>query len=831
MSRKSLSKKEVALWYLCNICNSNVLAKDRDQHSCTEQPSCESTQHNCTFVNNKILSTNQLAEKPFTDELKGINATKLNNLIFLHESIFSLCDLVLGDYVLISSSILAKNAPIVRNAWPMTSSNQGIVCVSEEGNDFELIIINIFLQNQLVFRNSHLLFQISCYFPISELRTTWNSTLDLSITIEKLSTDLIPAVQISLLPEDSETIDRNVWPDIKRVLAVQMRGNIYCLNNEISVNFFNKQFKFTVKELKSNPSTDELQNLVDQFQSMQINAEKCFLVTNSTALELQESSSVKDDVSKLTVRSKIDQVGGMTEVITQLKDCMNIALGNTTSGSSFYVPRSVILSGQNGSGKTLLCDAVIEQCNAETIKITASEIFSKYFGESESKLNSYFEKAYKNYPNPTVIVIEEVSSICPKETKEESSKRVQMAFLNILDEIHIRKDASLLFLVTTTSNIDNVNLGVRRYGRLDVEIEIPVPDPITREQILLKQLEFVKHTLNEDDVKNIADNSHGFIASDLSNLVAKSAMHAAKKNPYGEPLIELNDIQFAYCQVVPSAMKEVVIKCPNVKWSDIGGQDELKLQLKQAIEWPLLHPETFTRLGIQPPRGVLMFGPPGCSKTMIAKALATESNVNFLSIKGPELFSMWVGESERAVRDLFHKARQVAPSIIFFDEIDAIGGERSASASGSSVKERVLTQLLTEMDGVNALTNVTIVAATNRPDLIDKAIMRPGRLDRIVYVRLPDAKTRREIFRIKLSKMPVGDDVSIDSLVAQSDGYSGAEIQAICQEAAMYALEDNLNVETIACKYFDKAITNVKPRTSPELLKLYDDYLNESLKV
>lgn len=611
-----------------------------------------------------------------------------------------------------------------------------------------------------------------------------------------------------------------------------MKGNVYCKYNEITVNFFNKQFKFTIKSLKSNPSADELQSLVDQFQSMQINAEKCFLITNSTTLELFEFSidNEETEISQSKTRSKLDQIGGMTDLITQLEDCMNIALGNTVATSSFYVPRSVLLSGQSGSGKTLLCDAVIEKSEALVLRITASEIFSKYFGESESKLVAYFEKAYKYYPNPSIIVIEEVSSICPKETKEESSKRLQMAFLNILDDIHARKNASRLFLVATTSSIDNVNLAVRRYGRLDVEIEIPVPDPIAREQILLKQLERVKHTLNENDVKNIANNSHGFIASDLTNLVAKAAMHAARKNPIGEPSIDLNDIQFAYCQVVPSAMKEVVIKCPNVKWSDIGGQDELKLQLKQAIEWPLLHPGTFTRLGIQPPRGVLMFGPPGCSKTMIAKALATESNVNFLSIKGPELFSMWVGESERAVRDLFHKARQVAPSIIFFDEIDAIGGERSASASGSSVKERVLTQLLTEMDGVNALTNVTIVAATNRPDLIDKAIMRPGRLDRIVYVRLPDATTRYEIFRIKLSKMPLNDDVNIDLLVQRTDGYSGAEIQAICQEAAMYALEDDLNVEKIAWKYFDKAITNVKPRTSPELLKLYESYLNESLK-
>lgn len=392
-----------------------------------------------------------------------------------------------------------------------------------------------------------------------------------------------------------------------------MRGNVYCQNNEISVNFFNKSFKFTIKELKASPSIDELQSIVDQFQAMQINAEKCYLITTATNLVLYEVKS-ETVASEAKTHSKLDRIGGMDEIVIQVKDCMNIALGNTSSNSNFYSPRSVLIYGQNGSGKSLLCDAIIEQSDAEIIRVAASEIFSKYFGESEAKLMGYFEKAYKNYPNPSIIVIEEVSSICPKETKEESSKRVQMAFMNILDDIHVRKEASRLFLVATTSNIDSVNLAVRRYGRLDVEIEIPVPDAIAREQILLKQLECVKHTLTASDVKELASNSHGFIASDLSNLVAKAAMHAARKIPSGnlvndekrgEPLIELNDIQFAYCQVIPSAMKEVVIKCPNVKWSDIGGQDTLKLQLKQAIEWPLLHPETFTRLGITPPRGVL----------------------------------------------------------------------------------------------------------------------------------------------------------------------------------------------------------------------------------
>lgn len=652
---------------------------------------------------------------------------------------------------------------------------------------------------------------------------------DSVLTLEKLNSDLIPAAKIVIESSD-QLVDETLWTDISKVLISKMQGNVLFLNNRIQINFFNKQFSFIVKEIKG-PEADELDGLLGQFRAMQIQSNPCFLITKSTYFELLDVNSIpnvnEDDDEKL---SKMDRIGGMKSIVNQIKDSLDIALNSDTISNRLFIPRSILLIGQHGSGKTLLCDAITEHMNALVLKISASEIFSKYFGETEAKLQNFFDKAYKNYPNATIIVIEEVSSICPKETKEESTKRVQVAFSNILDEIHRRKDASRLFLMTTTSNIDSVNLAVRRFGRLDIEIEIPVPDSTEREQILLKQLRAVTHNLGEGDIKNIADNSHGFIASDLSSLVAKATIQATRDKTNHSQIVRLADIQYAYSQVVPSAMKEIVIKCPNVKWSDIGGQDKLKLQLKQAIEWPLTHPEIFTRLGITPPRGILMFGPPGCSKTMIAKALATESNVNFLSIKGPELFSMWVGESERAVRDLFNKARQVAPAIIFFDEIDAIGSERSPSASGSSVKERVLTQLLTEMDGVNALTNVTIVAATNRPDIIDKALLRPGRLDRIIYVRLPDAQTRREIFRIKLSKMPLNDDVNIDSLVLRTDGYSGAEIQAICQEAAFYALEADMNVERICGKYFDEAIKNIKPRTSPDLLNLYEEYLTEGSK-
>lgn len=647
----------------------------------------------------------------------------------------------------------------------------------------------------------------------------------------KLQYDPPPAAEIKIVLTDPNDIDRKIYKDLSSIIAKHLFNNAVCCDTTFKIEFFNKTFTFLIKRITGRDYSNVCQGLEEKLKALHLRHtnHSFYLVTRKTRIEIiQIEEDVKTDTEEdLDANIQLEMIGGLNDVIADIKDSMNLAFGIQKPMQGMQIARAVLLYGLPGCGKSLLCSALASYTDALVVTINASEIFSKYFGETEANLLQHFDKAFKNYPNPTFIVVEEIVNICAKENKEDSSKRVSSAFLNVLDSIHSKREGSRTFLLATTSNIENINQAVRRSGRFDIEIEIPVPNPIARAEILTKMLSKIRNTLTTEDVKNLANVCHGFVGADLSSLISKSVMHVINKdkqtkNSSAQLTLTLTDIQSGLCHVKPSAMKEVLIESPNVKWTDIGGQHELKLQLKQAIEWPLTHPETFTRLGITPPRGILMFGPPGCSKTMIAKALATESKVNFLSIKGPELFSMWVGESERAVRDLFRKARQVAPAIIFFDEIDAIGGERS---TGSSVKERVLAQMLTEMDGVNVLNNVTIVAATNRPDLIDKALMRPGRIDRIVYVKLPDETTRAEIFKIKFSNMPIADDVDLTKLVEQTNGYSGAEVQAVCQEAAMKALEDNIEATVVSLKHFQKALHVVQPRTNADLLKLYDDYV------
>lgn len=543
--------------------------------------------------------------------------------------------------------------------------------------------------------------------------------------------------------------------------------------------------------------------------------EECdfYLIQPSTTLKIKSSSKKEEvDVRK---RKTVDDVGGMKEIIMDIQKVIDTTLGVTQPFPQMKSSRGVLLYGLSGCGKSLIAEAIGESYNsARKIFIESFKVFSKFYGESESNLRKLFEEAFQSYPTPTIIIIDEISNICPKNDSSDVVKKVSSLLISLLDSLHVKRNASKIFVIATTNNLDNVDPAIRRSCRLDYEIEIPVPNTQLRELILMKLVQNFK--FDEGDVKSLAKHTHGYVGADLENLISKSVEMLNKI-----PSLNYENILSNLSSVKPSAMRELLVEKPNVRWSDIGGMHDLKLKLRQIVEWPLLYPETFQRLGIEAPRGLCMFGPPGNSKTIIAKALATESNLNFISIKGSDLFSMWVGESEKAVRDLFVKARQLSPCICFFDEIDAIGGERE---SGSSVKERVLAQILTEIDGINTLKKVIIIAATNRPDLIDSALMRPGRLDRIVYVRLPDATTREEIFKIKLARIPIEDNVDIVELVNKTEGYSGAEIESVCKEAALKALEDSFDVEKISMKFFHKALKIVRPRTSAQLLEIYDEF-------
>lgn len=597
--------------------------------------------------------------------------------------------------------------------------------------------------------------------------------------------------------------------ELERLIRAKIKNTNLHMSNMIVIEFLNKDFVFTIKSIDATTPS----NVAEQMAQLKIKEEDIFYhVEQRTIVEIAFEG--RTSVVTLEMPS-LENIGGLDHLYDELHKTMQCSVNNKERNlNKMKSFRGVLLYGLPGCGKTLLAETAAKAImNARKIRIEAWKIFSKFYGESEENLRKLFNEAFQAYEQASVIIIDEITNICPKNDSSDVVRKVSALLISLIDSLNQRVEGSRTFIIATTSNLDNVNPALRRSGRLDLEIEVPVPNIDMRKEIIRKKL--VGFPFTEDTVNNLAKLTHGYVGADIEKLIEKS-----RKLDRNEDL-SVNDIFANLSSVKPSAMRELLIEKPNVKWSDIGGMHELKRKLQQIIEWPLSHPEAFQRLGINPPSGLLMFGAPGCSKTMIAKALAAESNLNFISIKGSDLFSMWVGESEKAVRNVFIKARQLSPCIIFFDEIDAIGSERE---SGSSVKERVLAQILTEIDGVNELKNVVIIAATNRPDLIDTALMRPGRLDRIVYVKLPDHATRREIFNIKLRNVPLAQSVNVDTLVNNTEGYSGAEIEAICKEAGLKALEDSLDATEISMECFDYALKIIKPRTSPELLKIYEEY-------
>ena len=506
-------------------------------------------------------------------------------------------------------------------------------------------------------------------------------------------------------------------------------------------------------------------------------------------------------------------------------------------------PKGVLLHGPPGTGKTLIAKAVASETDANFITISGPEIVSKYYGESEHKLREIFEEAEKDAPS--IIFIDEIDSIAPKrsEVTGEMERRVVAQLLSLMDGLKTRGQ---VVVIAATNRPNSIDEALRRGGRFDREIEIGIPDRNGRKQILLI------HTRGmpiEQDVSlgEIADVTHGFVGADLSSLCKEAAMHALRRIT---PKIDMEeeipqeildnlevtkeDFREALKNIEPSAMREVYVEVPHVSWEDIGGLEKAKQELIETVEWPLKYPQIFKTVSIKPPRGVLLFGPPGTGKTLLAKAVASESEANFISIKGPELLSKYVGESERAIRETFRKAKQAAPTVIFFDEIDSIAPQRS-SVSDTHVSERVVSQILTELDGVEELKDVIIVAATNRPDMVDPALLRPGRFDRLIYIKPPGKVSREKIFEIHTRGKPLTEDVRLSELADLTEGYVGADIGSICREAAMLALraivtpgiarkdiEEKAREVKISKKHFERAIRRVKPTTSKESLKIYD---------
>ncbi|MEM3973437.1 MAG: CDC48 family AAA ATPase, partial [Ignisphaera sp.] len=496
----------------------------------------------------------------------------------------------------------------------------------------------------------------------------------------------------------------------------------------------------------------------------------------------------------------------------------------------------ILLYGPPGVGKTLLAKALANETGAYFLAINGPEIMSKYYGESEQRLRQIFEEAKKNAP--AIIFIDEIDAIAPKreEVVGEVEKRVVAQLLALMDGLEER---GKVIVIGATNRPDAVDPALRRPGRFDREIEVPPPDKRARREILAVHTRNVP--LAEDvDLDKLAEMTYGYTGADLAALVKEAAMNALRRflkehaidldKPIPSELLQklkvtMADFYRAMKNIAPSLMREVLIEVPEVHWDDIGGLDLVKQQLREAVEWPIKYPHIFEQMGIRPPKGILLYGPPGCGKTLLAKAAATESGANFIAVKGPEVLSKWVGESEKAIREIFKRARKAAPTIIFFDEIDAIAPIRGHDVSG--VTDRIVNQLLTEMDGIEALRGVVVIGATNRPDLLDPALLRPGRFDRIIYVPPPDLRARYEILKIHTRKIPLAEDVDLIELAKKTEGYSGADLEALVREAVMLALREDLTPRPISFKYFIKAMEYVKPSLTKDRLEAYEKIQEE----
>jgi transitional endoplasmic reticulum ATPase len=527
-----------------------------------------------------------------------------------------------------------------------------------------------------------------------------------------------------------------------------------------------------------------------------------------------------------------DDVGGLDEELQRVREMIELPLKHPELFDRLGIdaPKGVLLYGPPGTGKTLLAKAVANEAGASFYSIQGPEIISKFYGQSEEKLREKFEEAEKNAPS--ILFIDEIDSIAPKreEVTGELERRVVAQLLTLMDGMSGRGQ---VIVIAATNREDSIDPALRRPGRFDREIEIGVPSKFGRMEIL--EIHTRGMPLSDGfDLDHFASMTHGFVGADLAALAREAAMKclsryapdleldkAIPQSMLEKMRVTMEDFENALREMEPSAMREVLVEIPHVTWKDVGGLEDVKRQLKEMIEMPLDNPESFKRLGVRPAKGVLLYGPPGTGKTMLAKAVATESSANFISIKGPEIMSKWVGESEKAVRQAFKKAKQVAPAVVFLDEIDAIAPRRG-SGSDTSVTERVVNQLLTSIDGAESLDGVTVIAATNRPDIVDPALLRAGRFDRLILIPQPDTEARLSILKVHTARMPLK-DVNLDGLASRTDGYVGADLENLCREAAMIALRENKNAVNVEGRHFEDALKIVKPSVNKDVMKQYEN--------
>lgn len=548
---------------------------------------------------------------------------------------------------------------------------------------------------------------------------------------------------------------------------------------------------------------------------------------------------------------RFDQVGGLDKPIALLRSTVELPLHHSSLFLDFGIspPRGILLHGPPGTGKTMLLRCVAHECDAHVLTVNGPLIVSKYLGETEQVLRDLFAEATKY--QPSILFMDEIDSLAPKRGLDdamESDSRVVATLLTMMDGMG---ESGRVVVVGATNRPNSIDPALRRPGRFDQEVEVGIPDAEARKDILKKQIQKMnasKCALSEEDIQSVAAKTHGYVGADLSALCREAVMKTIARGLSGGKIgtsiaalasannlseldssirVELGDLEAALVDVRPSAMREIFLEMPKVSWDDIAGQHELKQKLVEVVQLPLEAAESFTKFGISAPKGVLLYGPPGCSKTLTAKALASESGLNFLAVKGPEILNKYVGESERTIREIFRKARSAAPSIIFFDEIDAIASSREESLTLAA--SNVLTSLLNEIDGVEELKGVVVVAATNRPSEIDAALLRPGRLDRHIYVAPPDQEARRDIIQKKCARFAVEDLLELFQYLAEAtDGCSGAEVALLCQEAGLAAIKENKDAHTVLRSHFEHALKGISRGITPEMIEYYQDFAHRS---